>query len=66
VIALLVYLIILLIIFGIVFYIVDLMPMGTPNLKWAIKALVALVLILILLDLALGGLPPLRAPLLRP
>jgi len=62
-ISLLIYVLIVLIIFAVVFYIIDLIPFGTPNLKWALHALVGLILILVLLEMVLGHVPP--AALLR-
>lgn len=57
-ITLLIYILILLVIFGIAFYIVDAMPFGQPPLKWAIKALIGLILLLVLLELVVGRIPP--------
>ena len=52
--------------FGILFYVIDMIPFGDPPFKWAIKAILAIVLVLILLDATVGGgrlgLPSWRAP----
>jgi uncharacterized membrane protein YozB (DUF420 family) len=59
-ITLLISILILLLIFGVLFYVVDLIPFGPPQLKWAIHAVLALILIVILLEFLLGGLPHMR------
>jgi hypothetical protein len=61
---LLIYVLVILLIFGVIFYVIDLFP-GPPNFKLIAKAILALVLLLVLLDLVLGGgflQRPLRLP----
>lgn len=61
-IAFLIYVIVLLLIFGVIWYVIDLLPITPPNFKQIIKAIVGLILVLILLGMLFGGIP---MPVLR-
>jgi uncharacterized membrane protein (GlpM family) len=61
---LLIWVLILVLVFGVIWYIISLIPLPPPFAQIA-QIIVAVVLLLIIVSLLLGIAPPLRGPILR-